>query len=238
MPAPPMPDTPPPGADQEARNALVWSFLSLREAIGILGLILPVALLLWTVTLGGGVMRPSISAYYYTPMGGVFTGIMAAIAVFLWSYRGYAPAPGEVISDRATARIAALGAGIVALSPVAPPEGATYQPALLQNLLHPSGAGLLHNAGALLFFGALAVFSLVLFRRSAPGPVSTRKRRENRIYLICGLVIVGAIVAIALVSLRGGSGAVFWLESGAVLGFALSWLVKGDALRPLIGGGA
>ena len=93
------------------------------------------------------------------------------------------------------------------------------------------------------FFGALAVFCLVLFVRGSEG--STEKAASNRIYRVCGWTIVGSMAAIGLlmvapdplqarlVPLRP----VFWLETLATVAFAVSWLVKGDALRPVASAG-
>jgi hypothetical protein len=65
-----------------------------RRVIGVLGLVLPALLYL----LAG--MRPtdglprwdslnSISAYYYTGAVGVFVGVLFALSLFLFTYRGY-----------------------------------------------------------------------------------------------------------------------------------------------------
>ena len=71
---------------------------------------------------------------------------------------------------------------------------------------------------------------------------TTEKAASNRIYRVCGWTIVGSMAAIGLlmvapdplqarlVPLRP----VFWLETLATVAFAMSWLVKGDALRPVV----
>lgn len=237
------------GPQQQADNDLVLSFLSVRRAIGLLGYFLPLALIAYAVLSPDGVLT-SISAYYYTPMRELLVGTLCAQAVFLWSYEGYSDPRPELVSDRNVSRLAAIGAAGVALLPTAEqvafkaPEAAPVtvdRPVdctLSQCLLGEQTASLLHNACAALFFGALAVFCLVLFQRG--GTETPEKRARQRIYRICGWVIVAALVTIAALSLTGLAEPlaplrpIFWLEVAACFAFATSWLVKGDTLRPLV----
>lgn len=223
------------GAVQRADNDLVLSFLRVRRAIGLLGFFLPAALVAYSIGFGTGLM-PTISDYYYSPMREIFVGTLSAIAVFLWSYEGYRPRPGEWLSDLMAARAASVGALAVALSPTLP--DAPVLCTLSQCLLGDRAASLLHLAGAFVFFGALAAFCLVLFVRgngADPG-----KRAANRLYRACGWTIMAALAGIAALYLAPDHVAapltplrpVFWLETLATLAFALSWLVKGDALTP------
>lgn len=233
------------GAEQRVDNDLVLSFLRVRRAIGLLGFFLPVALVGYSLTLGSGLL-PTISDYYYSPMREVLVGSLCAIAVFLWSYEGYDPRPGEWLSDLVAARTAALGALAVAWAPIRPdlPLGCREAdpPPLIctasQDAFGETFAYALHWLGAAAFFGALAAFCLVLFVR---GTARTQeKAASNRIYRICGWTIVGCMAAIASVKI-GGFGAsltalnpVFWLETLATFAFATSWMVKGDSLRPVV----
>ena len=66
----------------EANNYLVISYLSLRKAIGFIGLLLPVVLALGNLLLGSAGLETSISRYYYTNMGNVFVGSLCAIGTF------------------------------------------------------------------------------------------------------------------------------------------------------------
>lgn len=233
------------GAEQRADNDLVLSFLRVRQAIGLLGFFLPVALLVWSLTLGTGLL-PTISDYYYSPMREVLVGTLCAIAVFLWSYEGYEPRPGEWLSDLRAARVASLGALAVAWAPIRPDLPLdcrqTEPPPLIctasQDAFGETVAYALHWVGATAFFGALAAFCLVLFVR---GTAQTQeKAASNRIYRLCGWTIVGCMAAIAVLKITGIEaalsrlGPVFWLESLATFAFATSWMVKGDSLRPVV----
>ena len=68
------------GKAQEADNALVHSYTSVRRALGILGLALP-PLLLLVVAVTGQAAQSSISAYYYGPGGNILVGTLCAMAV-------------------------------------------------------------------------------------------------------------------------------------------------------------
>lgn len=224
------------GALQRADNDLVLSFLRVRRAIGLLGFFLPAALVAYAATLGGTLL-PTMSDYHYTPMREIFVGTLSANAVFLWSYEGYRPRPGEVLSDRMAARTASLGALAVALAPTLPEAPAICT--LSQCLLGDRAAALIHLAGATAFFGALAAFCLILFVRGTED--GREKRGSNRIYRVCGWTIVACLAAIAAIFVVPGAAArlaplrpVFWLETVATFAFAVSWLVKGDALRPVV----
>lgn len=224
------------GLIQKSANDLVLSFLSVRRAIGALGFFLPLALLAASIFEPGG-LRTSISAYYYSPMREIFVGTLIAQAVFLWSYEGFRPDAGDRITDRGTARTAAVAVALVALLPTAgPPTACTA----LQCLLGPRVAATLHFIAAGVFFGALAIFCLVLFvKGQVDGP---EKRASNRIYRICGWLILLSIGAIAILAATGlderlaALRPVFWLETVATFAFATSWAVKGDSLRPLVQG--
>lgn len=244
------------GKAQEAQNDLVLSFLSVRQALGWLGLLLPPALILGGLLLNRQIY-PSISDSYYSAMKDVFVGAMCAIGVFLLTYRGYDRAPGEFFSDTWVSRIAGLAAIGVALMPTTPdrsllaaelglPAGTDPQLvcALLQCPMGASRTALVHFSCAGTFFAALAIFCLVLFTRTGGEPPTRGKRNSNRLYRACGWVLVGVLAAAALMfvaahlspgfaAFRERVSLLFWLESLEVWAFGVSWIVKGKALGPL-----
>ena len=236
------------GQQQKADNELVLSFLSVRRAIGAMGFFLPLALLSYGLLWSGDIL-PSISAYYYSPMREVLVGSLCAQAVFLWSYEGYRPPVPEFITDKRVARIAALGALGVALSPTAPAVTAivTTDPAqacqiipitLIQCVLGAARTAWIHNISAFLFFGALAIFCLVLFVKGTTE--TAEKRARHRIYRSCGwiivacLIVMGALIASGLDDRLSELEPIFWLEVLASFAFATSWAVKGEAMQPLV----
>jgi hypothetical protein len=206
-------------ADHRADPRLI-SYLTLRKAVGYLGMLLPFVLAAgnWLVFSGG--LRPSVSDYYYTPMRGVLVGGLCAIGAFLLAYHGYDR------WDRLFTNVAGTGAVGVALFPTPPAHPSL--PAMI--------AGYCHYAFGVLLFAPLTVIALWLFRRTDPAREPTRvKRLRNQVYLICGVVMLAALILAGLVSLPFATGLallhpVFWLETAAIVAFGVSWLVKGQAV--------
>ena len=236
------------GQQQKADNDLVLSFLSVRRAIGAMGFFLPLALLAYGLLWSGDIL-PSISDYYYSPMREVLVGSLCAEAVFLWSYEGYRPPVPEFLTDKRVARIAALGALGVALSPTLPRATAiiatdhaaackTIPITLIQCLLGEGRASWIHNIAAFLFFGALAVFCLILFVKGTTE--TAEKRARHRIYRTCGWTIVASLIVMGALIVTGWDDRlqdwqpIFWLEVLASFAFATSWAVKGEAMQPLV----
>ncbi len=216
------------GKDQEKENELVQSYLFVRQAIGIIGFALPLALL--GSTLFGVEMQTSISGFYYTQMGDVLVGALSAIGIFLLTYKGYQPKPGERLSDKITARISGLSAIGVALFPVGQTTTLTTGFTFHNPLIHYLFAGI--------FFASLAVFSIFLFTKgdqTPSGKINWTRRNIN--FVACGLVIVLAIAALVLYFVqqakqpaRDQYNYLFWWETLGVLAFATSWLIKGKTL--------
>ena len=214
-------------------DTLVWSFLALRKAIGLLGTFLPLVLWLGALIFFATRLQSSVSAYYHTGMGNVFVGTLCAIGVFFYAYKGYTK--GGDIDDK-VGNFAGLCAIGVALFPTEPSGGIDLPPTLV---------GKAHVVFAALLFLTLAYFSLFLFTKSHPGrPRSPEKKKRDRVYRAAGYTILASI---ALIGILGGvralglvsqevAGAVeawnpaFWLESIALTAFGISWAVKGQAI--------
>jgi hypothetical protein len=201
-----------------------------RQLIGYIGLVLPfllIAIAIWRDGIERWRSLDSISVYYYTGAIAAFVGMLVALAVFLFAYPGYRNKYRW--ADLLVSRIAAIAAVALAFFPTSPPNGVA-----------PLGwwtevTGQVHNVGAVVLMAMFAVFALWLFRRSAEGEQPTAdKRRRNTIYLVCGIVIVLCIVW-AAVNRLVYRGPIFWPESIALIAFSLSWLVKGYALRTIMG---
>ena len=214
------------------QDPLLLSFLILRRVLGILGTTLPFILWFGGVLLFGEALQSSVSQYYHTMMRDVFVAILCAIGVFLITYKGYEKEADEWVSDNAASNIAGFAAILVALFPTTDAASATAKCLADSNLI-----GMVHLAAAVVFFGAIACISYFKFTRSVSDTLTAQKIARNRIYRICGLTIVAAIVAIAvhsfwsdlclaLVDLRP----VFFLEAIAVIAFGVAWLTKGEVI--------
>jgi heme A synthase len=199
------------------RDTLVHSYLFLRRAVGVLGLALPAVLIIGKALLQGGPLLGSISDYAYSDMRGVLVGTMAAIGVFLFSYRGY----GWI--DDITADVAAVGAIGIALFPTTPFTGTPSKAA--------EAVGLVHVISAVIFFAALIVFCLFLFTRTDSPRPGSRKRARNVVYIVCGVIMLVCLIAIGVIEwVFHVDGVVLWLESAAVMAFGVAWLIKGETI--------
>ena len=204
-----------------ASNQLInqtYSYLSLRKAVGWIGILLPAVLPLGDMLIFGEKgIRENISVYYHSGMRDLFVGSLCAIALFLFFYRGY---------DKWDNRAASL-AGFFAL-------GIAFFPTVQSGPYDTQAT--IHFICAAAFFAILAGMSIFLFTRKKAEPTK-RKLIRNRIYIICGLVMVAPMGAILLFMMffakqHPGSRLVFWCETIALLAFGISWLTKGGTVYP------
>jgi len=190
----------------------VETFLSLRRWNGVTGVLLPIVI----VCLNGG-LRPSISHFYYTEGRNWFVGSLFTIGAFLCSYFGYDRV------DRVMSTIAGLCAFGVAMFPTDD---------------HPEHTlvGYVHYAFAASLLLILAWFSLFQFRKSSSPMPTPNKLRRNRVYQVCGYIMVIALAAIVILQVSGFIeqhptwNVIYWLETVCLEAFGISWLVKGEVI--------
>jgi hypothetical protein len=234
----------------ESNNFLVVHFLTLRKALGVIGITLPFVMVVgenlrdWlaphAAPIGRQVIELSLSAYFHTGMRDVFVGSLCTIGVFLLCYKGYER------RDDLVAGAAGACALLVALFPtteqsreagdtgIRPPDSVTFFSG--PNAPDPAVVGWIHFGSAALLFGLLAYMSIVLFTRSDTPSPTKRKKTRNHVYRICGWVILACIAAIAAGKLlfdadfERRTRFVFWFESIAVVVFGISWLTKGEMI--------
>ena len=206
---------------QPITDQRVISYLALRKAIGLIGILLPFVLAgAYMLVVSKIIVRASISDYYYTAMRNVLVGDLCAIGVFLFAYRGYNRWDNLFTN---AAGIFAIG---VAFCPTAPPDPSPLATA----------AGYAHLAFAGLLFSMLAVIALFLFTKTdCPGQRPREKRSRDVVYRACGGVIVACLALVPVGSFVLGAAVaqyqpLFWLEAVAVVAFGIAWLVKGQAI--------
>ncbi len=200
----------------------ILTFMGIRRAIGLLGFFFPVILLAGTFLFHDcQTIQDSISHYYYTASGDLFVGLLVAIALFLISYRGY-----DLIDN-----IITNGSGVcaimVALLPTSRNEDLFCS--IREVTVNPARETA-HYVFAALFFILLAYLSYFRFTKSSPHPTE-RKLMRNRIFRVCGIIIVSAIILIPVVGhFNWIPNSTFWLEWTALAAFGLSWLTKGELI--------
>ncbi|MCX6334237.1 MAG: DUF998 domain-containing protein [Bacteroidia bacterium] len=195
-----------------------YSYLSLRKTVGWIGILLPFVLPLGAIVVfGEDTIRKNLSVYYYSGMRDVFVGALCAIALFLFFYKGY---------DKWDNRAANL-AGFFAL-------GIAFFPTVQSGPYNIYAT--IHLICAALFFTILAAMSIFLFTKSKPGPTK-RKLIRNKIYIICGLVMIASMAGVLIFLLffarkKPESAFIFWGETVTLIAFGISWLTKGGTLYP------
>ena len=203
-----------------AHSALADAYAYLQKAVGLIAVTLPFVVAIGNPLTGGHGMEGSISAYYYTHMGNYFVGALFALGVFFLSYN-HRPLPDYKLDNLLSNVASAMAVG-VALLPTASDTGTASGGTKTVAVLHLACAGVL--------FVLLAVFSLFLFTKTDdPALISPAKRRRNRVYRTCGVIIVAALIAVVVAELAKWH-VLFWLESIMVVAFGVSWLVKGEFL--------
>lgn len=206
-------------------NQLLISYKGLRKSVGIAAILLPVVLISGSVVFyGTHAIRFSISDYYYTPFTAYFTGTLAALGLFLFTYRGYEP------RDLYLSKLMSLLMMIIVFNPC---HSQDIDSPL--NIIHINSSTLqnnIHNISAIIFFLCCSFYSLFLFTKS-DGIYTKQKIVRNVIYKTCGIIILIALsLIITYVSIKPNSlksfNPVIILETIILWSFGFSWLVKGE----------
>lgn len=225
-----------------SENRLLVSYLTLRQFLGWMGILMPFVLVLLNWIFFRNDIATSLSAFYHVKyVGALFVGVLCAFGVFLIAYNGYPRLKSDKwheFSDNIVGNFAGVFAIGVAFFPATPKD-----PSGLDSIFE-----IVHFASAALFLAALAYFAFFLFTKTYPATVPhpladdeekrKKERRQKRyrdwVYRICGLIIALCIVLlfvnILLEDALKAIKPVFWLESIAIMTFGFSWLVKGQAL--------
>lgn len=227
--------------DYKNNNEEVWltSQGSLRVLVGLLGVLLPLLLLLVTY-IDARYSSPlySISHYYFTRASSIFVIILSLLAVFLLIYKGKEPIDFYVSS------IAGIFALCVVLFPTStiseklPDADHIYSMTVFRA---NTARVIFHYVSAAIFLSCLAYMAIFIFTRSdsEPRERTRNKRRRNRIYRVCGVIMLIAILIILANVLKIISDDVFtnyhitfWMETIAVESFGFAWLVKAQVFFP------
>lgn len=230
--------------NKEEHNKLVLSYMALRNLVGYAGLLLPLALMLLTKESNGKFSENSISDYYYTRNGDILVVLMSVLGIFLFTYKGY----GKDWKERALTLIAAICALGVAFSPT---RGMPVQNKEVQEIsIHTHiafGGESIHLLCAATFFIA-STFTLIYYfpmsdltkdeLKDRPAQ-KIQKIKRNKVFKICGWVILACIAILAIYMLLKEAGifktnfpVIFAFETVAVIAFGIAWLTKGQTLLP------
>jgi len=227
----------------ENKKDILNSYYRIRKLIGLLGLMLPVL-----VVLTYGKFLPSISHYYYTRSAVFFIAILSAFGLLLISYKGYErDKANERLSDNVITHIAGIAALLVVLFPTSC-TGSNNEAisAMCLSKVYPlfghrkATINFVHLTSAGIFLFTMGWMSIFRFTK---GELTKEKKRKNKLYRITGYIVWSSIGILLVefllngirVNFRATNYDVYILETVAVFAFGLSWLVKGEAIRDIIG---
>lgn len=230
-------------------NKLVWSYLWHRRIIGLLGVLLPGALLFgWILDVDP--LPSSLSAHFHFDTGPLFIATWCIVGAFLISYHGYHWIDHLVTSAGGTGAI-----GLAQCPTPAAKEGS--------EVLSFCAAGAIHPAFVALFFISMIVLVACIFTRSN-AVISMNPDRTTRLNLVrwCGFLWyfipkspeesnarpgwkqvrdytympAGLVMAVSgLLTIFSpesfGEMRVFWVEIAAISAFGVAWFIKGVAYR-------
>lgn len=200
---------------------------ALRKYIGYLGASLPFVLVLGNIifrqldeTPPIALVQPSISDYYYTEMGNLFIGVLWAIGLFLFSYRGHPIEKGDFMDENKLTNFAGILAILVSILPVRYDSGLVYY---------------LHMASASSFFMIMGLMSYFRFPRGNQNDLSSvgKKKRRRRNYKAMAIVIWISLFVMSISILTGNEmtgNNILYLETICLLAFGTSWIIKGRSL--------
>jgi hypothetical protein len=224
-------DTATPSRDQllQSPGGVLYlkSWLLNRLVIGILGVLMPIVLIggeAWIFN-AERFPRGSLSAYYFSPLSGVFVGTLCATGVFLVTYMCF-----HRNIDNLASTVAGIAAILVALVPTWPDAGDT--PTALQNKLGQGFDQNIHTWSAVVFIAMLAWISWRFGEREGERG-NTKLSWTHRALS----VVMGGTAALALVLNYGFGVKHLGNWSGLLIvelvcswAFGLSWLLKGAEL--------
>lgn len=188
------------------------SYRNMRAIIGYVGVTLPMTLFISGIV--DGHLQGSISAYYYTKVGNVFTGSLCVVGIFLIAYRLTALTLDNIATS--LAGIAAIG---VAFFHSAPTNATVNQLRLAD----------VHLTCAAALFILLGGISLFIFPRT---DVEPNEKGRVKWYMGFGALIWLAIILMPVLnafasSFYNDNRIFFWLETVCVMSFAVSFILKG-----------
>jgi hypothetical protein len=218
-------------------NQLIVSYMVLRRAVGWIGTLLPVVLVVGNAISSTASRPDSMSGYYYTGMRNIFVGALCALGVFLGAYDGY----DDV--DRWMTNIAGFGAIGVALCPT--------KPAVPRLSASQQVVGDIHLVFAAVTFIALGLMALRFAKAGQTPPglgMADRIRyglgfgkpnaEDNVVYRVSGITILSCVLLAAASNLLPASVKAHWpllfiFEAVAVFAFGVSWFVKGQTIQAM-----
>jgi uncharacterized membrane protein len=232
----------PPNMDDKKDGAVLYvrSYLLIRTAVGLVGILLPIILIIAEAFfLKGSVrIRGSLSAYYHSPMQDIFVGGLCVTGFLLITYMAGMPKTW----DFWLSLIAGLAVLVVVFFPTwrssvhSGPTlcGSDPQPpgcSPVEQALGEAHTATVHSIAAAIFILSLAAISFLFARREK---LYNNSAPWMWFHICCGVAI---LLAVLWVIIGGALKRDIWQLTPLYLGevvsvwaFGASWLVKGKNL--------
>jgi hypothetical protein len=215
------------------------TYMALRWLLAVIALAFPVALV------GGGcwlkdiTVLPQLSAYYFTPMGDLFVGMLCAVGVGLIAYKGFTDAEdmalntgGVLVCLVAVFHMHTADAiNCLRIGPATP--DAQY----LLRSIEIGAPGWLHFTCAVLFYVALGYVMVFCSHASLSALHAPQwvKQRYRRAYTVLGVsFVLSVIVSFAIYEITQRGCGNRWILVAEVLGlmcFGAFWILKTIEIR-------
>ena len=199
-------------------------FNNLRKLIGLIGILMPCALLAYTLLDPEcNIVLKSISAYYHSKAGHIFSACSLVIGVVIWNTIKYP-------EDKWLYRLAAVLAIIIGFVPNCQ-DGSIGGCIIRQNKI--DWINWIHLGSAIIFFVLLSYLVYFRFTKSEDAEISYAKQNRNRVFRICGIVMMVTMVLIAISAtiMKGKWDSlrpIFVGETIMLFAFSYAWLIKGQ----------
>ena len=204
-----------------------------QKILGILGIMLP------TLSVGFGLIGfyfgknepgwyESISATYYANSKMMMIGLLFAMSLYYWAYKGY-----DTLDDVVTKLCAAMAMLIVAF-PCADGRATTEEIVGLF-CLPLKVSGIVHTVSATILY---VLFFVQTLRFTKHGDVVTeQKKKRNKVYYTCMVLMVIGMTFILLTNVIGALKPLHYFvligECFLQLAFGTAWLVKAGCITRL-----
>ena len=196
-------------------------------ALGVLGLLMPLLSMGFSVAFGGGYNQPqfltSVSATHYANGYLLFEGLLFSMGILMFLYRGYNNL------DRFIFIVVGICSLLLALFPCFREDG-VYRNFLM---VSPDAAHQVHFVMSILvFLGYTYIIGFLFTKRNKKlKKVSRQKQQRNRLYIVCA-VLVAASVVIGYVgkNMLDIDLALYIGEFIAFWAFGFAFLAKGGAI--------
>ena len=203
----------------QLREHVAATYHSIRMGIALVAIALPLLLWIGGALRAGLPLQQSMSAYYHSVMRDVFVGVLCAVGVVLYLYKGFTRLENYALN---LAGLFVVGAALV---PMEADGGAS------------DNAFSWHGTFAVLFF--LSIAYVCIYRASdtlTEVKDEQKRQRYRRAYKMMGLaMVVSPLLAVLLtLLLQPGSEArstKFLIETFAVLVFGSYWIVKSFEIK-------